>query len=562
MTEASTPPLSRRTGLSHPAPLPLHTWACGLVLALLPIAPQVLSGLVVIDWTDTVEVGVVGWMEAVAVLLWATSRHALASATVRWLPPLLAAWLAAMVVTSIAATDGAMALVRTTEWIGHLAFGTVVWTDARRDARTWRVIGGGAGVGFLVVVLTALGTGMSVDGPAVAYNWASAFPLLHGVRCLGFYALVGIAVGMWPWLGGSTSRWTKAGGLVVQTIGWSALWWSASRASCLGALVGSAYLIWMLEGKRWQTAGMLVGVAMLGAMVSLAVPADPEYAGMWRLFAGPPEGTGVAGFSSGRTDLWVAVWEAWQHSPWVGQGPGSPAWLLLPLGFVHAHNALLHALAEWGVLGTLPFVAITLGLIGRAVQERHEARTPAALVAAAYALAAGATSMLDGLLNDPATTALMVVAAAAVLQPRASKPSAVQPASVLLSRGVAGAGVWTGVVMTAHLVALAALWAPGVPAPESVRARYVLAASAHPDAKIVEGWARAWMHSAPSDADRVVAWGLSRGGSPWLFLRLRADLALSRGDTVRAEADFRRAAVLYQQATEPMQRYKERGAGH
>jgi len=63
---------------------------------------------------------------------------------------------------------------------------------------------------------------------------------------------------------------------------------------------------------------------------------------------------------SGRTYVWKAGWEAFKESPALGFGFHADRLLF----GTHLHNAVLHALVQTGLIGTIPFVAgLTLGWV-------------------------------------------------------------------------------------------------------------------------------------------------------------------------------------------------------
>lgn len=536
----------------------------GLALASVALAPPLLGGFVLMDWSDTVEAAVVGLLEASVVGLWASRGGRLpqgsAQGSARWVPVVVAAWLAAMALATAAAVDVAPAVVRTAAWVAHVAFAAVVWAEAQRDPAAVRAVERGAAGGF--VAAAVLGTAVWAWDALVGgtLDWSYHVPFVGGVRWAGVYGLAGVFFAV-RGLVSAEDRGQGAVAFAAAAVGWAALMWSASRGALGGAVVASAFVVWCAPSRMRATVA-LAASAVAGAALSLVVAVDVPGVGLWRFFEASP--TGVAAFTSGRTVLWEIAVEAWQRHPVLGLGPGSTVSLLSPVGNAHVHNAVLQALVEWGLVGTLPFVALAAGLLWRAVavgRGAHREVSPAVdvrLGAAAYLVATAAAAMLDGLTSDPATTALMAGASALVLLPNAStcRPPRRSVGSVWWSRGVVVSALAAAVVLAAHLVLLRAVWMPGVPPPDSFRARAVLAAPTYPFAKEIEGWGRSWMPTDPAAADRVARWGLAVGRSPWLFLRLRGDLALRRGDAAAAEADYRRAAVLYARAVAPLVRFR------
>jgi hypothetical protein len=210
---------------------------------------------------------------------------------------------------------------------------------------------------------------------------------------------------------------------------------------------------------------------------------------------------------------------------------------------MHVHNVGLQALVEWGLLGALPFAALVVAVLVRAVRTGRDGPVGAA----AYLVAIATVSVFDGVTSHPGPTVLALCAAALVLAaprghvgPRSyAGPVHAWPVGRRMLAGVAVLGL---AVFAVHLAVLRAVWAPGTPAPGSARARLVLALPTYAPAKEIEGWGRMWMRTDPAATERLVQWGLALERNPWLFLRLRGDLALQRGDRNAAMADYCAAA--------------------
>ena len=534
-------------------------WAIGAALALLPLAPRLLSGWVLVDWTGAAQMGAVGWLEGAVVLGWAAAGRPVPAVRSRRLLGLIGLWISAMVAATVASDDPALALVRTAEWLGHVAFAAVVWAEVRRHTGVARAVEAGAIVGLVAVVGAVLWT-WATD-TARAHDWMYDAPLVGGVRWLSVYGMVGVTFGARAWLGDDASARERTWALAAMTLGWMMLWWGASRGAFVAIGATGGLLLVGATGRRVPVAAVLAATALAGAVLTLPFPVGNAVTNLLRMLGSQiPEGTGMDGFTSGRTVLWGMVVEAWRARPWLGLGPGATVALLTPVGNGHAHNAVLQALAEWGVLGAVPFVALALGVLGIVGRQAVGGAPPAVRAAGAFVVAVAVASLLDGLTSDPATTALLAAAVALALAGRtpAAAPPLAPRASALVRRGLAAVAVLVVVVMTVHLAVLRALWAPGVPSPDSARVRLVTALPTHPHLKEVEGWGRAWMRTQPGDAERLAAWGLTTGRSPWLFLRLRGDLAAARGDLAAARADQRHAARLYARATQPLDNYRRR----
>ena len=535
MTGSAALPLPAARAAFSATPVP---WLVGATLATVALAPSLLGGVVTLDGVGSVDMAVVGGMEAMTVLVWASGREALPRPASRVVLALVAAWVAAMVAATAAAIDVAPAVVRTASWLVHLAFATVVWAEARRGRTA--AAERGAVIGFAATALLVVWAWAGLPDAAASQSWGGAVPFVGNIRLASVYGLVGATLGARA-LVGAAPAW-RAGLLAAAacTLGWAALWWGGSRGALVGAVLGSALLDRVTPGRRWPVAGVLALCAGAGAALSLALVIDVPFAGLWRYMPGaPPARPGVAGFTSGRTAIWGAAVEAWLARPWLGRGPGSTVSLMAPMSHMHAHNVGLQALVEWGVLGAVPFAALAVAVLARAVQTGRDGPVGAA----AYLLALATVSVFDGVTSHTGPTALALCAAALVLAAPRDRarvvPMHAWPGGRRTLATAAGLGL---AVFAVHLVVLRAVWAPGTPAPGSARARLVLALPTYAPAKEIEGWGRTWMRTDPAAAERLVRWGLARERNPWLFLRLRGDLARQRGDLDAALADYCAAA--------------------
>lgn len=529
------------------------SWLAGGVLALVVVAPSLLGGFVFLDTFASVETAVVGLLEVVAVLVWAGRGGRLPASSVPLVPAGTVLWLVAVVLSTAAATDVAPAVVRTASWVAHVAFAVVVWAEVQRDAAAVQTIERGAVVGFLAALGLGLGVWVLDWSGGATRDWAGHVPFLGNIRMASIYGLVGAFFAARPLVAERFSWRAAVPALLASSVGWAALWWGASRGALGGAVLAVGFLVWVSAGRRLRVSGLLALAIVAGAALSLLVYVDVGFAGLWRFFpAASAQGAGMD-FTSGRTLLWAASIEAWRSQPWLGLGPGSTVSLLVPMGQMHAHNVVVQALVEWGLLGALPFAALAGAVLWKAVQPGRPAG------AAAYLIAAAGTSMFDGLTSHPAQTAILAGAAALVLAP--SSPGA-RLARPEWQRALRLAAAGAGVVLVVHLAVLRAVWAPGVPAPDSARARFVLAVPTYALAKEAEGWGRAWMRTDPAAAARLAEWGLALDRSPWLFLNLRGDLALQRGDADAATADYREAARRHERATWRLTRYKTDATRH
>jgi len=124
---------------------------------------------------------------------------------------------------------------------------------------------------------------------------------------------------------------------------------SQARTAVLGFLAGGFVLLWL----RSRSKGLFLTWALV-AVVLLGVTGF--YQAFWNYLT---RGAMVFDITlSGRvTGAWQEGWRLFQESPLLGFGFHADRIFLDQ----HMHNALLHALVQTGLLGTMPFVAALVG---------------------------------------------------------------------------------------------------------------------------------------------------------------------------------------------------------
>ena len=121
-----------------------------------------------------------------------------------------------------------------------------------------------------------------------------------------------------------------------------------ARTALLAFLAGAFLLLWLRRSLRPL---FLAGVPVAGLLLALT----GSYQAFWLyLTRGKPFNPTL----TGRTATWQAGWALFQESPWLGWGFHADR---IYLTGQHMHNALLHALVQTGLLGTIPYVAAVVG---------------------------------------------------------------------------------------------------------------------------------------------------------------------------------------------------------
>lgn len=205
---------------------------------------------------------------------------------------------------------------------------------------------------------------------------------------------------------------------------------SSSRGGWLGAAVWLAVFagLWLLDGGRWlRLLGWLKKRWAVGLAAGLAGILAAGYAAfkVYAVFAAanPSHGDGS---TLNREWIWQIALNVWKESPVTGTGLGKLILDYLPVVQTrvdpwwpsHAHSLPLQILAETGLAGFLPFLALTI--TGAAALVRSYRRTPAGeRMNSAAALAGLGALAVQGIFEDytylPLLTAAALALAASVI---------------------------------------------------------------------------------------------------------------------------------------------------
>jgi O-antigen ligase len=487
-------------------------------------------------------------LEGSTVLAWSVSRDARLPRPGAVLVTVAATWGVAMVLSTAFAEHVAPAVVRTAEWFSHVTFGLVLASLLASRTVLPRVVASAGAVGFALTCALLIAAAFRMADPG-AYDWAR-LPYIGHVRYLGIYAVFALVLAAWPLLEGRGATAARALSWGCVVLAWCVIWWSGGRAAILTAFGATVLLTWFAHGRRTSLALALGLAIVLGAAVSLLLPAEDLQRGINRgmgihTFFGRVASTSDA-YSTGRMELWATAVDAWSARPLLGVGPDAGAFVLSAFGHEQPHNVILQALLEWGVVGALPFLTLVALLAAAPFRDRGRKPLPGPRVVAGVAVvAAGAHALLDGVLYDPRWLALVAASGAIAVMPG----PAVAPVSVTARRAATAGALLILLVAAAHLVTLGAVLRTGTPAPDSLRARWVRAFPSVEDLQVARRWARDWAASEPAEARRILTWGARHGSHPWTFLRDEAALVHAQGDRTEAgrltaRADALEAAAL------------------
>jgi O-antigen ligase len=195
------------------------------------------------------------------------------------------------------------------------------------------------------------------------------------------------------------------------------LWLSTkSRTALLTLLAGVLTLVaWRCRGRKARFTVVVCSAVCLLALVHFrgffieTLMLDDQYRSV--------------ATATGRFDIWhYILTEVFPEAPWLGVGPGNHNELIATAtGSSGAHNGLLMALAETGLLGTVPLVMLlTLSFIGLG-RHRHDPQ----IAWAAALFIAGVTESLGEMLlfsiGNPASLLFLMTVAALALRAFAKK---------------------------------------------------------------------------------------------------------------------------------------------
>lgn len=193
-------------------------------------------------------------------------------------------------------------------------------------------------------------------------DWLWFVPALTNVRWAGFFALAGFCAGI-----GSLS--SRADGshsvhrfliaLSFSTVGLSIAFWTGSRGAVLASLAAAIGPSVFVTARR-QIILLSLSAAFLGLIIGWALPIVHQVYGIERIIGTLTPANGLAGLSSGRTEVWAeTAQQIWQR-PITGWGVDQFTYVgpKTALGLKHPHQAFLQLLFSVGTLGALAMLFI------------------------------------------------------------------------------------------------------------------------------------------------------------------------------------------------------------
>jgi O-antigen ligase len=189
---------------------------------------------------------------------------------------------------------------------------------------------------------------------------------------------------------------------------------SLSRAATAIALI--LMMTFAVRGRRGYA---LVKSLLLGGSILTGVMLAYTY---WQPFRDRFEKSdgfeigGVTLGSSGRSNLWAAVFAHWQQSPWFGFGAGSSETYVLQrfVTIAHPHNDYLRLLHDFGIIGLTLWVLAIVGLLTGA-HQRYKASTGADQAIHLAAILGLVQLLLFMIANNPIVSGFQMLGLAAII---------------------------------------------------------------------------------------------------------------------------------------------------
>lgn len=321
-------------------------------------------------------------------------------------------WISSVFVSQVPA----LSTVRIVIWCIHIAFacavfhlsGTVAIAGMERFAKAC-FLGLCAYVPVLAVHF-AIPSG-AAQPPEGLVIWTSALPGYLSVRLFGFTmaALTLLAVGLlWHRSRIALSDWWLYAGLIISL---TFTFWSGTRGGFYAVFLAS-FSLPLLARKRphfvWVAA--IAAATLLAALLSESLY-QPDAA--FGLFRSESSYIGKT-YTSGRYEIWLRSIELIAQRPLLGWGESAIMWLLNDnAGHQQPHNVLLQMLLSWGAIATVAASYLLIRLARALIVGARRESTVLAPVIVLLGLAV--MSSVDGILYNPRTTILVIIAAASAL---------------------------------------------------------------------------------------------------------------------------------------------------
>ncbi|WP_310106848.1 O-antigen ligase family protein [Sphingomonas sp. BE138] len=295
----------------------------------------------------------------------------------------------------------------------------VATVPVARLAEVWRGFALGLAALALAIAVHFTWLPAALRGWEREIDWGNAIPGFISVRLFGSWcgAVLALLTGV-AWRAEGDARRQRVLHLAIA-LAFGMMFWSGTRAALLGWLCVLP-VAWVMAGRPRSYAMLTTLLAYLLAAAALAILLQPygHPAFTFSDLFDPSINQSVDTFSSGRLTFWKSALAVSRGYPMLGSGAGS-CWWLVPLdGHYHVqpHNALVQFLLNWGVIPTLPALALLAGGIWAAHRKAHAKRALLPFVLMLDCLLV--MSLFDGMLHFAQFVMLIVACLAICLAPR------------------------------------------------------------------------------------------------------------------------------------------------
>lgn len=342
-----------------------------------------------------------------------------------WVKPTLLLFLATFWISSafVSAQPG-FSMALTVGWGIQLAYAAalahlIAPVPLRHMDRIWH--GFAAGLIALAAVIAVHFTcpPLFLRGAEHKIDWGNAIPGFISVRLFGSWAaaILALLTGV-AWR--SEQKEERQTILFLATaLAFGMMFWTGTRAAVLGWLCVLP-VAWLLAGPPRSRAAVtyLPCYFILAAIIAVALQPYGHPSFSFSDIFDPATNASMDGISSGRLTLWKRALKVYCDYPLLGSGAGS-SWWLVPLDgnrHVQPHNALVQFLLNWGLIPTIPAVALLFGGTWRA--HRAARRRPPLLPFVLMLDCLLIMSIFDGMLHFAQFILLIVSCFAICLAPR------------------------------------------------------------------------------------------------------------------------------------------------
>ncbi|RYY24502.1 MAG: O-antigen ligase family protein [Sphingomonadales bacterium] len=393
------------------APIGFSRWIGFVGGLILPVIAALLFRTYDLDVTPAAlesarHLGLVYLAGEIAVIIIARRRglnvREILSALPAWAKIALAIFLATFWISSAFVSQMmAFSLGLSLGWIVHLLFAASLYHLARSappvDARQLAV-GFVAGLVALAVFIALhfAAVPAALFGPYEAVDLGSAIPGFISSRLFGAWcgAVLALLTGIAWQHRGTNGRHAL---YLMLALAFGLAFWTATRAAMLGWAIGIP-VAWLLAGKPASSALYTRLPAYLIAAIVLALLLPPHNHSQFTFFRwdGMPS---TDAMMSGRLTIWASALRVAAEYPLLGSGAGSNWWLVPLDGFYHVqpHNAVVQFLLNWGLIPTIPALALLGGAVWHAHRIARRQRQILPMILMLDCLLA--MSLLDGMLH-------------------------------------------------------------------------------------------------------------------------------------------------------------------